>query len=106
MGITFTVYDDSANLDRAWPFDVIPRVLSTTEWGPIAEGLVQRLTAINLFINDLYGDARVLDDGIVPREIVEGSINYRPQCLGSKSAQGTWADRRGRDRGGEGDRPP
>src|SRR5579864_4216571 len=65
MGITFTVYDDSANLDRAWPFDVIPRVLSTTEWGAIAEGLVQRLTAINLFINDLYGDARVLDDGIV-----------------------------------------
>jgi len=97
MGITFTVYGDSANLDRAWPFDVIPRVLSTTEWGPIADGLVQRLTAINLFINDLYGDARVLDDGVVPREIVEGSINFRPQCVGAKPAQGTWAHISGSD---------
>ncbi len=91
MGITFTVYADSANLDRAWPFDVIPRVLSTTEWGPIADGLVQRLTAINMFIDDLYGDARVLDDGIVPREVIEGSSNFRPQCVGAKPAQRTWA---------------
>ena len=91
MGITFTVYADSTNLDRAWPFDVIPRVLSTTEWEPITEGLIQRLTAINLFIDDLYGDAHVLSDGIIPREVIEGSTNFRPQCVGAKPAQHTWA---------------
>jgi len=91
MGITFTVYSDSTNLDRAWPFDVIPRILSTTEWAGIAAGLVQRLTAINMFIDDLYGAARVLDDGIVPREVIEGSRNFRTECVGAKPAQSTWA---------------
>jgi len=91
MGITFTVYSDSTNLDRAWPFDVIPRVLSTTEWDRVAAGLIQRLTAINMFIDDLYGAARVLDDGIVPREVIEGSSNFRAECVGAKPAQATWA---------------
>jgi uncharacterized circularly permuted ATP-grasp superfamily protein len=91
MGITFTVYAESANLDRAWPFDVIPRVLSTTEWAAISDGLIQRLVALNLFIDDLYGSARILSDGIIPREVIEGSVNFRPQCVGAKPAQGTWA---------------
>ncbi len=91
MGITFTLYGEARNLDRAWPFDVIPRVLSTTEWAGISSGLVQRLTAINMFIDDVYGDGRILDDGVVPRDIVLGSANYREQCRGVKPSGGVWA---------------
>ena len=58
MGITFTVYSEAGDIDRAWPFDVIPRVISTQEWDRISAGLVQRLTALNLFIDDLYGDGQ------------------------------------------------
>src|SRR2546430_10746479 len=64
MGITFTVYSDAGNIDRAWPFDVIPRVISAQEWDGISRGLVQRLTAINLFIAAIYGAQRIVNDGI------------------------------------------
>jgi uncharacterized circularly permuted ATP-grasp superfamily protein len=54
MGITFTVYTEGQNIDRAWPFDVIPRTIEANEWARIERGLVQRLTALNRFIDDLY----------------------------------------------------
>ncbi|HKY13512.1 MAG TPA: circularly permuted type 2 ATP-grasp protein [Microthrixaceae bacterium] len=91
MGVSFTVYSEAGNIDRAWPFDVIPRVISTTEWRRTSEGLLQRLAALNLFVDDLYGDAKVLDDGIVPREIIEASPNFREACVGARPAFGTWA---------------
>src|SRR5690606_28376638 len=66
--------------------------------------LIQRLRALNMFIGDLYGEARVLADGIVPAEIVKGSPNYRPECIGVRPPQGTWAHISGSDlvRGGDG----
>jgi uncharacterized circularly permuted ATP-grasp superfamily protein len=91
MGITFTVYSEAGGIDRSWPFDVIPRVISTQEWERVSAGLVQRLTALNLFIDDLYGDAKALKDGIVPREVVEGSPNFRPECAGATPKGGIWA---------------
>jgi uncharacterized circularly permuted ATP-grasp superfamily protein len=91
MGITFTVYAESVNVDRAWPFDVIPRVISSQEWATINAGLVQRLTAINLFIDDLYGAAKILNDGVVPADLVYGSANFRPQCVGAQPHLGVWA---------------
>ena len=87
MGISFTVYSEAGNIDRAWPFDVIPRVISTQEWNAVSRGLTQRLQALNLFIDDLYGDARVVADGIVPAEIVRGSPNFRPECVGVRPPQ-------------------
>ena len=54
MGITFTVYSDSGNIDREWPFDIIPRVIDAAEWSVVEEGLVQRVVALNHFINDVY----------------------------------------------------
>src|SRR5215813_3130218 len=54
MGITFTVYSDGTNIDRAWPLDIIPRIMPSEEWHRIEAGLKQRLTALNLFINDIY----------------------------------------------------
>ena len=59
MGVTFTVYSDGRGIDRAWPFDVIPRVIDATEWRRIEAGLVQRLQALNQFIDDLYNDQQV-----------------------------------------------
>lgn len=60
MGITFTVSSQAGDIDRAWPFDVIPRVISTQEWAQITAGLVQRLLALNLFIDDLYRNTKVV----------------------------------------------
>lgn len=91
MGITFTIYSEAGNIDRAWPFDVIPRVMSRTEWDPIQEGLKQRLTALNLFINDLYNKQQIIKDGVFPREVLEGSVNFRPQCVGVTPRFGVWA---------------
>jgi uncharacterized circularly permuted ATP-grasp superfamily protein len=91
MGITFTVYSEAANIDQPWPFDVIPRVISTQEWERISRGLIQRLTALNLFINDLYGAAKVVSDGVLPAEVLASSINYLPQCQGVRPQGGVWA---------------
>jgi uncharacterized circularly permuted ATP-grasp superfamily protein len=91
MGVTFTVYTEATSIDRAWPFDVIPRVISTQEWDRISAGLVQRLTTLNLFIDDLYGAAKVVADGVVPAEVLASSVNYRPQCEGVRPHQGVWA---------------
>jgi len=91
MGITFTIYSEAGNIDRAWPFDVIPRVMSRFEWDPIQQGLKQRLTALNLFINDLYNEQHIIKDGVFPREVLEGSVNFRRQCVGVSPRYGVWA---------------
>ena len=91
MGITFTVYSDGANIDRAWPFDIVPRVIPLREWERIEAGLKQRLTALNLFIDDLYNAQRIVKDGVFPLEVLEGSKNFREQCRGMSPRFGVWA---------------
>ncbi|HEX9547806.1 MAG TPA: circularly permuted type 2 ATP-grasp protein, partial [Acidimicrobiales bacterium] len=91
MGVTFTLYADAGNIDRAWPFDVIPRVISANEWSVISRGLVQRLTAINLFIADLYGKQQIVRDGVFPAELLANSANFRPQCVGIRPVGDVWA---------------
>ena len=103
MGISFTVYSEGANIDREWPFDVIPRVLSTHEWDRISAGLTQRLVALNLFIDDVYGEGRAIRNGVVPAEVVGDSTNLRPECRGVRPAQGTWAHISGSDLVRDGD---
>ncbi|ABM61102.1 circularly permuted type 2 ATP-grasp protein [Halorhodospira halophila] len=90
-GVTFTVYSDGENIDRAWPLDVIPRVVDAREWAQIEAGLKQRLAALNALIEDLYNDQAAIRDGILPREILEQSRNFRPQCQGLKLPYGAWA---------------
>lgn len=97
MGITFTVYSDGENIDRAWPFDIIPRMIPGSEWDLIAAGLAQRLRAINMFIDDLYNDQRVIADGVFPADLLEASVNYRPQCRGVRPKFGVWAHISGTD---------
>jgi len=103
MGISFTVYSEGANIDRAWPFDVIPRVMSTHEWNRISAGLTQRLEALNLFIDDVYGEGRAIRNGVVPAEVVGNSTNLRPECRGVRPPRGTWAHISGSDLVRDGD---
>jgi uncharacterized circularly permuted ATP-grasp superfamily protein len=91
MGISFTVYTEGGNIDRAWPFDIIPRVITAREWQRVSRGLIQRCRALNLFIDDIYNRQRILKDGVVPADIVLESTNYKPQCAGHSPRHGVWA---------------
>ncbi len=92
MGITFTVYcDKQGMIDRAWPFDIIPRVIDKREWLRIEAGLVQRVQALNLFIDDLYHEQHIVRDGVFPAELLANSRNFRPQCLGVNPPHRIWA---------------
>jgi len=104
LGVTFTVYTDREQIDRILPFDVIPRVLSAEEWAMIERGVVQRVTALNRFIEDVYHEQRILRDGIVPAELVLGNANFRPQMQGLKVPFGNYVNICGVDivRGGDG----
>jgi uncharacterized circularly permuted ATP-grasp superfamily protein len=91
MGISFTVYTEGENIDRAWPFDIIPRVMLASEWQQIDLGLRQRITALNMFIDDLYNEQKILNDGTVPRELIESSPDFRKECMGVRPRYGVWA---------------
>jgi uncharacterized circularly permuted ATP-grasp superfamily protein len=97
MGITFTVYTEGQNIDRAWPFDVIPRTIDAAEWTRIERGLVQRLRALNHFIDDLYHDRRIIADGVVPEDIISTSANFLEACVGANPPYGVWANICGTD---------
>jgi uncharacterized circularly permuted ATP-grasp superfamily protein len=103
MGVSFTVYTEEGNIDRAWPFDIVPRTISAKQWRTTAAGLEQRLKALNLFINDLYHDQQVLKDGIIPAEIITESRNFRPECIGITPPLGVWAHICGTDLVRDGD---
>ena len=85
------MYSEGTNIDRAWPFDIIPRTIAKKEWLGIEEGLKQRLTALNLFINDIYNEQQIVKDGVFPIEVLAGSKNFREQCIGMTPRFGVWA---------------
>jgi len=92
MGITFTVYSlEEGSIDRAWPFDIIPRIIPASEWRCIERGLKQRVQALNLFIDDLYHDQKIVKDKVFPAEVLAGSVNFRKQCIGVDPPHGVWA---------------
>jgi len=82
QGITFTVYGDEAGTERIFPYDLLPRIITAAEWATIERGLTQRLTAINLFLRDIYHDGRILEEGVVPRELVYSCRHYRREMRG------------------------
>ena len=91
MGITFTVYGEGSSIDRAWPVDIIPRVIANQEWQRIEAGLKQRVKALNMFIDDLYHDQNIIKDGVFPKELLSKSVNFRKQCIGIDPPEGIWA---------------
>lgn len=91
MGITFTVYSEAGNIDREWPYDIIPRVIPLKEWEKTEKGLIQRLAALNLFINDIYNEQKIIKDKRFPQEILKSSKNFRRECVGMNPIMGVWA---------------
>ncbi|HEY2801681.1 MAG TPA: circularly permuted type 2 ATP-grasp protein [Chthoniobacterales bacterium] len=81
QGVTFTVYDDDEGTERIFPFDLIPRIIPTREWELIERGLVQRITALNLFLHDIYHAQSILRDGVIPKQIVWEATNFRPEFM-------------------------
>lgn len=105
MGVTFNVYNDSQGIERVFPFDIIPRIVSGTEWSWLEKGLKQRIQALNLFIADIYGEQKILKDGKIPEEIINSATGFLKPCLGIKPPQGVWCHITGtdlvRDRSGQ-----
>lgn len=104
MGITFSVYGDEQGTERIFPFDIVPRIIPRDEWTEIEAGLKQRIQALNLFIDDLYHDQKILKDGIIPKELVLSASGFRPECVGLNPPGGVWCHITGTDlvRGGDG----
>jgi uncharacterized circularly permuted ATP-grasp superfamily protein len=103
MGITFNVYSDGAGTERIFPFDLVPRIVAAAEWIHIERGLKQRIHALNLFIDDVYHDQRIIKDGIVPAEILHTAESFREQCIGLKPPRGIWCHITGTDLVRDGD---
>jgi uncharacterized circularly permuted ATP-grasp superfamily protein len=82
QGITFTVYGEKEGVERIFPFDFVPRVIPAQEWERLEAGLVQRITTLNLFLLDVYGEQRCLRDGVVPAELVYSRKEYKRDLLG------------------------
>jgi uncharacterized circularly permuted ATP-grasp superfamily protein len=92
MGVTFRVYSqEEGSIDRAWPFDIIPRLIPKKEWDQVESGLKQRVQALNLFIDDLYHEQKIIKDKVFPASVLAKSVNFRKQCVGVDPPLGVWA---------------
>ncbi|WP_267397435.1 MULTISPECIES: circularly permuted type 2 ATP-grasp protein [unclassified Sphingomonas] len=91
LGITFAVYGDDEASERIIPFDIVPRVFLADEWARLSEGLVQRVEAINAFLDDIYGERRILKEGVLPADLILGNPQFRPEIAGMRPPHGIWA---------------
>src|SRR3954447_15897660 len=97
MGITFNVYGETAGVEKTLPFDLVPRIIAAEEWKRIELGLLQRIEALNLFINDLYHDQKIIKDGVVPSHVIASSKGFREQCVGLNPPGDIWCHITGTD---------
>ncbi len=97
MGITFNVYTEDQGTERIMPVDIIPRIVEKKEWANLEKGLIQRIHALNLFLDDIYNEQKILKDGIIPRETIESSKCFLPPCMGLKPPKGIWIHITGTD---------
>ena len=104
LGMTFNVYSDNQGIERILHLDIIPRIISGTDWDYLERGLRQRIYALNLFINDLYNDQKVLKDKIIPKELVLSGTTFLKECIGLTPPEKVWNHITGTDiiRGGDG----
>ena len=96
-GITFNVYGESAGVEKTLPFDLVPRIVPASEWEQIEQGLKQRIRALNMFIDDLYHDQRIIKDKAVPEHIISTSKGLRAPCVGMNPPRGIWCHITGTD---------
>jgi uncharacterized circularly permuted ATP-grasp superfamily protein len=97
LGVTFNVYSDNQGVEKIFPFDVIPRIVSATDWEYLESGLKQRIRALNLFLGDIYGDRLIIQDGLIPEELVTSAKGFLPACAGLKPTGGIWCHITGTD---------
>ncbi len=97
LGITFNVYGDESGTEKIFPFDIIPRIVEAGDWAYIERGLKQRINALNLFIDDIYHERRIVKDGIVPEFMVNSAENLQPSCVGLNPPKGLWCHITGTD---------
>ena len=90
QGITFTVYGDAQGIEKPFPVDLVPRIIPASEWSVLERGLEQRVRALNLFLHDVYHDAKILDDGVVPRDLVVNAPSYRKGFVGADVPHGLY----------------
>jgi uncharacterized circularly permuted ATP-grasp superfamily protein len=103
LGITFNVYNSQAGMERIFPFDVMPRIIDAAEWDIVERGLRQRIHALNLFLDDVYHDQRIVRDGIIPAELIRSATGYRKECRGLNPPWGVWCHITGSDLVKDGD---
>jgi len=105
MGITFNVYSENEGTERIMPVDIIPRIVSAQDWEKMEKGLIQRITALNLFLADIYSDQKIIKDGIIPKEVIYSSKNFLEPCMGIKPPKNIWIHITGTDliRGNDGE---
>lgn len=97
QGVTFSVYGDGEGTERIFPFDIIPRIVAAGEWAKLEQGLKQRIFALNLFIADIYGEQKIIKDGIIPIELIHSAKGFLPPCSGLKPPAGIWCHITGTD---------
>src|SRR3984885_7224966 len=84
QGITFTVYSDQTGVEKIFPFDLVPRIIPASEWAHIEKGLMQRITALNLFCRDIYHEQKILKEGIIEPELIYAAKMFRREMIGVK----------------------
>ncbi len=97
LGVTFNVYSDDLGVEKIFPFDIIPRIISAQEWQKLEKGLKQRITALNLFLGDIYGEQKIIQDGKIPAPIINSAKGFLKPCIGIKPASGIWCHITGTD---------
>ena len=97
MGVTFTVYSDESGIEKIFPFDILPRIVEPGDWDLIEKGLKQRICALNLFIDDVYHDQKIIKDGVIPKDILYSSKCFQPKCVGLNPPKGIWCHITGTD---------
>ncbi|HSH20319.1 MAG TPA: circularly permuted type 2 ATP-grasp protein [Draconibacterium sp.] len=104
LGMTFNVYSDNQGIERILHLDILPRIISGEDWNFLEKGLTQRIYALNLFINDIYSEQKVLKDKIIPKELILSSATFLKKCVGLKPPEQVWAHITGSDliRSGDG----
>src|SRR5580765_8938030 len=97
QGVTFTVYGDDQGTERIFPYDLLPRIITAAEWDTIERGLIQRVTALNFFLKDIYQDGRILREGIVPRALVYSGQHFRREMMGIRPRRDIYVSVAGTD---------
>lgn len=97
VGVTFNVYGDGQGTERIFPFDIIPRIVSYSEWVTLEQGLKQRIFALNQFLSDIYGDQKIVRDSVIPADLIYSASGFLQPCVGLQPPGGVWCHITGTD---------